>query len=404
MPRPTYESTTEVIPWYSVQHGLPDSSGNSVVTTYERGYYGAVTPGYPGVKPLPFNAYGMDVRKRQYGRCQTLAIRDYWGDTYSSYGASAAYGLPQANVEQHIPTDTIFNNGAERKARSKCISAVQRIKVNVAQNVAEYNQVRRMFSTNVDRITQAYRALRRGDVKGFSRWVPLRVRHQQSLLRRGPLNIRRHAPSIWLEAQYGWIPLLSDVYAGVDEFYKRVESGYAIRAKGAGSDLVNDEVKLDGDVGMFVSRDVTSRRYFAKYIVEYEVDHTNLANMDDWGLTNPLLLAWELLPYSFVVDWFLPVGAWLAQVGYSLGLHFRRGMRSGVVRAQTHRVYTAAPGGSYWSTYEASGSDDFSTARFRREILADWPSPVIPSFDKDGLRGKRITNALSLLALAFDRK
>lgn len=50
------------------------------------------------------------------------------------------------------------------------------------------------------------------------------------------------------------------------------------------------------------------------------------------------------------------------------------------------------------------GSDWFRSVRFNRQQLANFPDPGKPSFDRDGLRGKRIANALSLLALAFDRK
>jgi hypothetical protein len=223
------------------------------------------------------------------------------------------------------------------------------------------------------------------------------------LLRRGPLNVRGAAPSIWLEAQYGWVPLLSDIHTGIGQFYERVESGYNIRAKGGGAQTITSGLPYSAQVGLLIPRDVTVTRLYHRYILEYQVDHTNLANMDDWGITNPLLLAWELVPYSFVVDWFYPVGNWLSQVGYSLGLHFSRGMRTGLCKAITTRNYRPPPPAGEYS-YEASGMDVFETIRFRREILAGWPSPVTPQIDKDGLRGKRITNALSLLALAFDRK
>jgi hypothetical protein len=36
--------------------------------------------------------------------------------------------------------------------------------------------------------------------------------------------------------------------------------------------------------------------------------------MAETGITNPLLVAWDAVPLSFVVDWFLPVNNWLKQL------------------------------------------------------------------------------------------
>jgi hypothetical protein len=54
------------------------------------------------------------------------------------------------------------------------------------------------------------------------------------------------------------------------------------------------------------------------------VTDPSLAFSSEIGLTNPAGLAWELLPYSFVVDWFIPIGGWLNGLTdtIGLGLHY----------------------------------------------------------------------------------
>jgi len=168
--------------------------------------------------------------------------------------------------------------------------------------------------------------------------------------------------------------------------------------------MENSRVPLGATVGAAAFDDYTRRIRRCKWIIEYEVDDTRLANLDDWGITNPALLAWELVPYSFVVDWFYPVGDWLSQVGYSLGLYFVRGMRSSVAEATTVRRYKKAVADAYPYYWKVRGTDTIQSAVFHRELVSNFPSPGWPKPDPGGLRGKRIFNALSLLALAFDRK
>jgi hypothetical protein len=50
------------------------------------------------------------------------------------------------------------------------------------------------------------------------------------------------------------------------------------------------------------------------------LSNPSLAQLNGTGLLNPALLYWELMPYSFVVDWFIPVGDVLASLTAGLGL------------------------------------------------------------------------------------
>lgn len=409
MPRPSPEIVSYNWPGTFSQYGYAPTANNLPSTSpmarlFDREYASVKTPGYPDVRPLPFHDHWMALRVRK--KPATVKARAYLNQyNWYEYNAPvASFGTSFHGPVKDIFGSSVFANRAERLARARCIANIQRLKVNVAQNMAEYRQVSRMFGTNVTRITNAYRMLRKGDVKGFSRAIPLRKRHEQSLLRRGPGDIRGNAPRIWLESQYGWLPLLGDIHTGITNFHSRVEEGYPIRAKASGTGISASPRTLRTTQGITRTYETTTTRERCQYIIEYEVDFSRLANMQSWGLTNPLLLAWELLPYSFVVDWFYPVGDWLSQVGYQLGLYFKRGMRSGVSQRIYIEDYKAIPNGSGW-TYSVSGESDWvQDTYFRREVLYSFPSPGKPVVDRDGLRGKRILNALSLLAVAFDRK
>jgi hypothetical protein len=288
------------------------------------------------------------------------------------------------------------------RARSKLAHKVKRDEVNLAVSLAESSQAFKMFGSTTKRITDAYRALRHGDVRGLRRAINVRPSHQASLLKRGPLDIRKHAPQMWLELQYGWKPLLSDMYGAVTRLHQRVEEGYPIRARASSTETVKRTVK-DGWTAGIVLYDVTQvQRNRVKYLVDYWVDSTLPANLNDWGLTNPLEVIWELVPYSFVVDWFIPVGDFLSTFDAYLGVTFKQGFEVIIKECQSVAVYKPTPD-IFGRKYTARGVDSCKHAVYTRNVLSTFPRAGLPRL-KNPFSAMHAANAISLMSLAFDRK
>lgn len=77
--------------------------------------------------------------------------------------------------------------------------------------------------------------------------------------------------------------------------------------------------------------------------------------LSDLLMINPFVTAWEVIPYSFVVDWFLNVGTWLiAQTG---GLRDEASQRSFCISTKRDLIerrvafFTTTDGGRFDSTY-----------------------------------------------------
>lgn len=51
----------------------------------------------------------------------------------------------------------------------------------------------------------------------------------------------------------------------------------------------------------------------------------NVLLASNLGLTNPAMVAWDLVPFSFVVDWFLPVGKFLNSFDSHYGFSLKHG-------------------------------------------------------------------------------
>lgn len=112
--------------------------------------------------------------------------------------------------------------------------------------------------------------------------------------------------SRWLELQYGWKPLLKDVYE-VCKAYEAITQGprmYYFKA--------NTKRFVNFDSSNHPSYVCPTRgKLTQKILLEMREDMMS-SKPRSLGLEDPLTVAWELVPYSFVVDWFIPIGSYLA--------------------------------------------------------------------------------------------
>lgn len=105
----------------------------------------------------------------------------------------------------------------------------------------------------------------------------------------------------WLELQYGWLPMLQDVTGGAEFLAHHLnvpaKKRYKVRASDNGVWLKSLYASGSGKATCGLS------------LVAIVEEQPNVARLA--GLTDPLSLAWERIPFSFVADWVRPVGDWL---------------------------------------------------------------------------------------------
>lgn len=142
-------------------------------------------------------------------------------------------------------------------------------------------------------------------------------------------------PNAWLTTRYGIAPSLMDI-AGSVEALERADNGtferYIITNQSRRFAVESwVESQVDAYYGRYVVLPVkTWRTHFRKYEVKVRLDATIddsfYLSLQDVGLTNPLLSGWEVIPYSFVMDWFVGVGDFLSAVNaFTTGYSFKAG-------------------------------------------------------------------------------
>ena len=204
----------------------------------------------------------------------------------------------------------------EDLAVNQALQNLSNNKAGHGENLAQRRQMDELAGDTMQRIA--------GGVNHFKDKRPRDWLKVKKLTSFGPKRLGA-IPNAWLELCYGWQPLLADVKGTFDVLKARDKDADTDRVtvKGFRHDVTDVvitsnvsiagaanplcRVQYRGNVGVFVRLD-------------YCMVNPALHEIQQLGLVNPVELAWNLIPYSFVVDWFLPVGnylqAWTADLGY----------------------------------------------------------------------------------------
>lgn len=151
-------------------------------------------------------------------------------------------------------------------------------------------------------IFKAYREVRKGR---FGKAVT--ILRKANAEKGRTFTVDKTSSSAWLSLQFGWIPLVGDAYSAADAYKKGATRPKVtkIRSHTTFKRRVATGGKAPGGL-MYVDRlyETYSKRVILKTTYQPSV-------YDQLGLTNPALIAWELLPFSFLVDYFVGIGDWL---------------------------------------------------------------------------------------------
>lgn len=121
--------------------------------------------------------------------------------------------------------------------------------------------------------------------------------------------IRQVLASRWLEAVYGWMPLISDMKSAAWFLASHLNRPRQQTWRAATS--TNGFATSTSPIN-WMAAGSAKKLYYASVTLS-EDDSRDLGLL---GHTNFSEIAWELTPYSFVADWFIPVGDWLRVRNY----------------------------------------------------------------------------------------
>ena len=392
----------------SGHNGIKEIFNQSIspITKYYREWSGTRTPGFGKKKTraLPDNPHSARVTivtENQYHWYQEQVASGSWGLTISPY--SDWYTMPDS--------PTLFIDSAEFQSLQRLINNAQTgLQANMAQNIAQVSQIGELVFGNATKILSAYRNLRRGNI---SKAITTLTGGRTSPKWKGKIGNPSPSKSVasnWLQLQYGWKPLLDDIQ-GMMVAAGRLNSPNDFVQRASSSATAQREYRLayppaGPATGSAVGQTTFIVTTTCKFKIRFRVDSPLNNFLAQTGFTNPINLAWELLPLSFVADWFLPVGNYFQSMSAWDGVTFLGGskVRFSKIRGDSTFDYHGPHGAEPTIHVDHTATSRREEIRLIRDVISSFPSSVLPSFNGAGIQaGNRAANAIALVVSTFKR-
>jgi hypothetical protein len=294
------------------------------------------------------------------------------GGTSDVFYILDAGGWSPGNI-QYPNFDQNLWNGSTTKALEKLANQ----KADLGSNIAEGRQAISLISKTSSKVFKAMIALKHGNFRQVAEELGMSWR--SVLLGKFPANR-------WLEYQFGWKPLISDIYDGYQNYHEIVNRDLIVTGYGSMHADRNGEFVLGGSQGPW------SVKEKAKCRIDAIISIPELRQANQWNLINPLSVAWEVMPWSFAVDWFIPVGNVLEATTASAGLQFLSGSVSQV--RETHQTIKFVATGGY--TIVEDGEITIEKLQMRRYPIYDFPDPAFYAKTSNPFTSTHSKNALAL--------
>lgn len=386
--RPSPETKVQTFLNWRLNNGNISSQTYVNRIIYSRTWSGTVTPGFGKKKPseLPVNPHNVYIVQKSPGLWfeeTTFSGPNPWatsdGGCYIDKLGTVQFG-PSPGSCNH-------DTGADNKAISRLIDKTNAgVKANLAQDLAQISLTARTIADSLDRIISAAYAVRK---KQFRSAAQILWSNGEWKVKKGrkPL-VQNNMANNWLCYQYGWKPILQDITGSMEalsEYFNtaspviRKTTASATTRRSTGGRTIYSSgppVLVSGAWGeSFVST--------TRYTVDWTIDDRLIAFLQQTGFTNPINLLWEILPFSFVADWALPIGPYLESLTAFSGMRVLRGCKTQFTKVETNYIhyYEGIAPGYTDSRYRLSsaGAHSERQVRLTRSQVQSWPSMTRPA-------------------------
>jgi hypothetical protein len=209
-----------------------------------------------------------------------------------------------------------------------------------------------------------------------------------------------HVPSDYLAYLYGIAPLGDDIANGLDLLTSYRVTGLGMtmmcRNKQVRRENFSEYAQLVVGAGVFPGTIDVQRVQTTKASYRFDLPSWYL---DTAPVRAPFSTQYELAPYSFVLDWFLPVGTWIqALESAQFSPFFREGSETVFIQDRSDLSTARSPQG----VIRTSGT--LQRGVMQRRALTEYPHSVLvrPSF-KPFPGASQVSQGLSLLTQRMQR-
>lgn len=227
-------------------------------------------------------------------------ILDRFSETYRK-----SFQDPFTKEWTYLPDATAWPRyiGASRAAADEIAWSKFRNRIHVGDaslgvTLGSFGQTMSMLTGRLNTIANILKA-----VKGHHDYATMRkVINKQSQRKAIDPAVGKKIAGTHLEVVFGWLPLLSDARAMMGVLTGDLPPSF-ISTRGKSTDSYNFKV-VEGAITTYQSHNIRSSVAVSAIVT---VTNHNLWLLNRLGLVNPAVVAWDLVPWSFVVNMFVNV-------------------------------------------------------------------------------------------------
>lgn len=276
--------------------------------------------------------------------------------------------------------------------------------------IKEMRQTREMVKKPFNFLNQDWPRLAKGGRKALEKARKRRVSLAEALTRTG----FHKGSNLWLEAHYGWDPLFMDIAnvatsaSSFSSEYDRYKNGDPSWTKFRAQQPIMSEMSEDKTaLDWLTTENVELLRVTGQYRFKpaaatgYVLSYPNfLAKKMGLNLSSVASAAWEVVPYSFVLDWLVPVGDMLKKLTATpCEFDLQRISHHHILRGTQTRYFNLGPplNHPYGQAEKAQGWIKAWTST-SQQYSRNYGIPEPSGFAFGGLTTTKVISGLSLIA------
>lgn len=338
-----------------------------------------------GVESLPYWAYKIACRpndlsiRRDAGDAsyycspseQGRSLRPYvcTGKTIPSPFITSCLGVSKASVQPYWRPSVDAN--VKARARNSLNRKIKRGEAELGTTLAEMHELKGMMVQPLVTLVKLFYDVMFNKSKvpdDLAELLKGQRRRQKQLAKQRDIS---NVYAAFLSIELGWKPLMNEIF-GLQQALLNLtkEEPMYVRFK---SSATGGQVIYPVPAHHTVSGDFTQE--FRCEVLGY-VAPSFRQGLQRLGLTNPAAIAWELVPSSFIFDWFVKVGDFLEALEKPVGFDFISGHETAYTSADclvTRTDFT--PGGGEWTGQHPSWT--YKSYAMVRELTLALPLPQL---------------------------
>lgn len=292
------------------------------------------------------------LEKAAINRSYGMLVRQLRGET-------AALGVTLASWKQSLAM-IVLRSTAIRKFAQKCEKKAAR------QQRASRRQRRKRRAQDLRSASRRQRQKRKA----------------QSLQSALPVD----SANLFLEGNFGWLPLVTDIYQAIKVMTDDVPEGWI-------SGIATEQKKINVHSGYYPPNGSLlsfegTLKFRVKQTCMVQVTNPNVWLANKLGVINPALVAWDLVPWSFVINWFANISQVLGSITDFAGVT--------ISNASTTRKWEVSQG---WTARSLPGYDQIMETSSRETVVKHRQlGLMLPSLQ---MRIPRVDMKLALISVSL---